>query len=334
MEPRNYEAGAAGAPPAAPAAPSVGYPTESDPQTATPATKPGAHWYYKIGESLRNVITSAGLTPDDSDLTLFQKAIIKIIGQSNNVVQLEDVTFNTGVADGDAVYWDSGNTRYDKALADGTAKQNMVGFADVTNSLVEAFGRSALFSGLTPGSKYYLSNSTAGAIVTSAPSNKVIVGLAKLATTLFVDIDPDSAVANATETVAGVSEVATQAETDAGALDNVFVPPLKLRFGFAILLASNGYITFPSWMGGSIIQWGKLNGSLTPTAESFPIAFPSACYSMATSPTSFAEDGRYAVSSVSSIGASSFIPRLHLNGDSNAAGQLNTGEMRWIAIGY
>lgn len=190
METRNYESGAAGSPPSAPASPSNGYPTGGDPQTATPATKPGAHWFYKVGESLRNIITTAGLTPDDGDLNLLQKAIVKLVSATNHVVRLEDVTFAPAVSDGDAVYWDNSNSRYDRAIADGTDKQKMVGIADVTNSLVEAFGRSALFSGLTAGTKYFLSGSTAGAITATAPSEKVVVGLAKSATVMFVDIDP------------------------------------------------------------------------------------------------------------------------------------------------
>ena len=191
MDPRNYESGAAGSPPSAPASPSNGYPTGGDPQTATPATKPGAFWFYKVGESLRNIITTAGLTPDDGDLNLLQKAIVKLVSATNHVVRLEDVTFGPSVSDGDAVYWDNANSRYDRAIADGTDKQKMVGFADLTNSLVEAFGRSSLFSGLTAGTKYYLSGSTAGAITATAPSEKVAVGLAKSATVMFVDIDPD-----------------------------------------------------------------------------------------------------------------------------------------------
>lgn len=190
MDPRNYKSGAAASPPDAPAAPSTGYPTEGNPGSGVPATNPGPFWYYKVGESLRNIITTAGLTPDDGDLSLLQKAIVKLVSATNHVVRLEDVTFGPSVADGDAVYWDSANSRYDRAIADGTDKQKMVGFADVTNGLVEAFGRSALFSGLTAGSKYYLSGSTAGAITTTAPSEKVVVGLAKSATVMFVDIDP------------------------------------------------------------------------------------------------------------------------------------------------
>jgi hypothetical protein len=219
MDPHNYESGAAGSPPSAPASPSNGYPTGGDPQTATPATKPGAFWFYKIGESLRNIITTAGLTPDDGDLNLLQKAIVKLVSATNHVVRLEDVTFGPSVSDGDAVYWDNANSRYDRAIADGTDKQKMVGFADVTNSLVEAFGRSSLFSGLTAGTKYYLSGSTAGAITATAPSEKVIVGLAKSATVMFVDIDP----------IAG-TPVQDQSTWDAGVdTTESLISPKKLR---------------------------------------------------------------------------------------------------------
>lgn len=48
----------------------------------------------------------------------------------------------------------------------------------------------------------------------------------------------------------------------------------KLRAGFAVSLAANGYIAFPTWMGGLITQWG----SGTPNASgdatiTFPMAF-------------------------------------------------------------
>lgn len=190
MDPRNYKSGAAASPPDAPAAPSTGYPTEGNPGSGVPATNPGPFWYYKVGESLRNLIVAGGVAPDDSNLSAITQAVLNLVSATNHVVRLEDVTFGPSVADGDAVYWDNANSRYDRAIADGTDKQKMVGFADVTNSLVEAFGRSALFSGLTAGSKYYLSGSTAGAITTTAPSEKVVVGLAKSATVMFVDIDP------------------------------------------------------------------------------------------------------------------------------------------------
>jgi len=53
-------------------------------------------------------------------------------------------------------------------------------------------------------------------------------------------------------------------------------------FGFAISKASPGYIKFPTWLGGLIIQWGQVgsiagNGNQTVT---YPIPFPTQCLSV------------------------------------------------------
>lgn len=121
--------------------------------------------------------------------------------------------------------------------------------------------------------------------------------------------------ANATETVSGVVELATTAEVQTGTDTVRAVTPAGRRAdtatsasdptyadnstksastqwvrnamlaiatsaGFAISLAVNGYIKFPSWLGGLIIEWGKAEIT-NPVANTFynftyPLAFPTA----------------------------------------------------------
>jgi len=77
----------------------------------------------------------------------------------------------------------------------------------------------------------------------------------------------------ASETVLGLMKVATQAQANAGAADDVVITPKKLRFGFSANLVSNGYIVFPSWLGGLILQWGVTTTTGTSQEISFPLTF-------------------------------------------------------------
>jgi len=117
----------------------------------------------------------------------------------------------------------------------------------------------------------------------NAPINRGNIDIAALA----------SLAAQATETNPGTAKIATDAHMLDSLNDAVIVTPKKLRFGFSISLAANGYIAFPTWLGGLIIQWGLaaatvLDGRVT---VPFPLAFPTACRSLVAVPINPDVDG-------------------------------------------
>ena len=112
---------------------------------------------------------------------------------SANPFIIDNATFEASVANGEIVYWDNANNRFDEALADGTALQNAVGIADVSNLKVYLFGSipTGLLSGLSANVPYYLSPVTPGGITSVRPtSNAVQIGISKSATTFFLNITP------------------------------------------------------------------------------------------------------------------------------------------------
>lgn len=83
--------------------------------------------------------------------------------------------------------------------------------------------------------------------------------------------------AKATEISLGVSKIGSQAQVDAGEVDDVIVTPKKLRWGFNAIWGVNGGIAFPSWLGGWIVNWGLQASALSGTI-SYPIAYTTRAY--------------------------------------------------------
>ena len=108
----------------------------------------------------------------------------------------------------------------------------------------------------------------------------------------------DAKTGQATETVAGIAEICTNAELLAGSSDTVVATPLKLRLGFSVSLGANGHISFPTWMGGFRMQWGKKTQSTY--GEATVMTFPNNCYGVWASIESAGNVRAFTVNGVSS----------------------------------
>lgn len=87
-------------------------------------------------------------------------------------------------------------------------------------------------------------------------------------------------VKQASESVLGMMKVATQAQMNAGAADDVGVTPKKLKMGFSISLGnanagSPSYIAFPDWFGSLLIQFGSAasDPATGDSSVTFPLSF-------------------------------------------------------------
>lgn len=82
--------------------------------------------------------------------------------------------------------------------------------------------------------------------------------------------------AQASESETGGAKVGTQQQVNEGLNDQVYVTPLKLRWGFMASFGTTGYLVLPSWLGSVKFQWGRLVGvTLNQTwyTVTFPMAF-------------------------------------------------------------
>lgn len=131
----------------------------------------------------------------------------------------------------------------------------------------------------------------------------------------------------ATETVSGIAQVATQAITNAGTNDTTIVTPKKLKAGFSVLLAQNGYISFPSWLGGVTIQWGRKAAPSSGSTDTvtFNTPFPTLC-----SYASFNLENTSGAASTSSVVPSTSSMAISISPAAWTAG-IN---YRWWSIGW
>lgn len=94
-----------------------------------------------------------------------------------------------------------------------------------------------------------------------------------------------------------------------------------LTLGFQSSFGTNGYVKFPSFLGGLIIQWGHSSNNVKTIY--FPIAFPNSCFNAF--PT-------YQYNSAALYGQYTYITNISKN-SFTLAQQYSTVSHRWIAIG-
>ncbi|MFT0865986.1 phage tail protein [Pseudomonas sp. CAM1A] len=83
----------------------------------------------------------------------------------------------------------------------------------------------------------------------------------------------------ASETIAGYCRFATLNEVVTGASGYLAVAPAYLVAGFSYTFGGNGFIKFPTWLGGFMIQWAYSDESSSATDyRYFPVPFPSVVF--------------------------------------------------------
>ncbi|WP_256659606.1 phage tail protein [Pseudomonas sp. H9] len=134
-------------------------------------------------------------------------------------------------------------------------------------------------------------------------------------------------VTQATETAFGWAKIATQAQVNAGLDDTTIVTPRKQRLGFSVSLAANGFIVFPTWLGGVILQWGTAGTTNGFGTWTYPLTFPNSVFRV------------FASNDASASGSSMYACGAHPNAGYTSAAiasQLATGgdAIYLFAIGY
>lgn len=156
----------------------------------------------------------------------------------------------------------------------------------ITYSQTTAYTRSLLTSGSAAAARTSLGFTTIGSNVGTASTTaaaRTAIGMTGVGSTIVTQGSTSAVrtylgVVSADESTEGLVTRASDAESISGINDTKFLTPKKLRLGFSVSLTQpNGYITFPSWMGGLIIQWARIFVPAdSNTTWSYPISFPSA----------------------------------------------------------
>ncbi|MGF6091113.1 phage tail protein [Pseudomonas sp. 18173] len=139
-------------------------------------------------------------------------------------------------------------------------------------------------------------------------------------------------VVQATGSVPGIARMASQTEVNSGTDDTTVITPKKLRWGFQILKAQQGYVVFPSWLGGVVIQWGYASIPGSVTAVPFTFSYPNACFAVVPMVIN-ASAAADVVELTAEPTKYSFLPVVVSSGETGLPSQV-AGSFFWLSIGH
>lgn len=246
--------------------------TKGQPGTGVDATVITAEWLNAIQRELVNLVLGGGLTIVPGDDSQVLKAIQAIQTAANTWAKLAGKP--TTVAEfglTDAFTKSETSTAIQQAVAALVASSPAA--LDTLKELADALGNDPNFATT-------MTNALAGKAgkATSLAGYGITDAYAKTVTYTKTEVE-DLLAVQSTESRQGTAKVATQTLTDAGADDATIVTPKKLRWGVYFSFGANGYVAFPTWLGGWLIQWGSVADNVADAYNApFPIAFPAVVY--------------------------------------------------------
>lgn len=296
--------------------------TQGQPGSGVDATIIAVTWLNAVQRELIHVVEGAGINLDPADDSQVLKAIQAIQTAANTWVKLSGKpTTLSGFGITDAFTKTETTTTVQQAVAALVASSPAA--LDTLKELADALGNDPNFA-----------TTITTALAGKAAKASTLVGYG--ITDAYTAAQVDAKTALATEANQGTAKVASQALVNAGVDDSAFVTAKKLRWNFAASMAANGYLVFPSWLGGFVLQWGVIPET-TKASEadfplvSFPIAFPNAALFAAGQVTNLngtagSGDSWCVLKSLFTSGAQFF-------GSSNIS-ITHTYGLRWFAFGY
>lgn len=249
------------------------------------ATVVNAEYMNGVQEEIIRTIEAAGLTPTAADNTQLLQAINKLVkNPSDKIVRVASTAAINLAAPGaniDGVAMVAGDTFLEKDNATLANRGIYIwnGAAVPATRDPSADTGAELFGGMIIRVKEGTVNADTNWQVTN--DGVVTIGVTGLT---FQKVSASAVVTAASDpTFVDNSISAASTSWVRGAMSAI-----AIAAGFSVSLTANGFIKFPSWLGGLIIEWGKQSfadfaGNLTVPCT-FPIAFPNNVFNIVLTP--------------------------------------------------